>query len=387
VFGAGTAAYNQTTCVTGATTADALSDGSLEYILRIEDSSPLDGTGSGGADKGANIIYRYGTDGTRFGDSGYNTLTGTLLWPWPNQARIKQEMCTDLSITRGFCSGALTLTGYIWNYLGNGSPYEGGGVTVETTSLPNGTVGQSYAGTACLSATGGLGAPYTWSVTAGSLPTSVTLGSDGCWSGTPTVDNTFNFTVQACDAMPTCDTQAETIIITAAPTVDVTASPGDTYIVVRMTKAGLPYSDSCSAVVKVGEATQGTFTSTSGPSTRFIAATGLTASTAYNIDVTCTSASANRAISTTLATPSGGNRTVNIQLGAPPAFLATAARCIVDYGTTTAVSDGSVQDTTCSSGGSVDLTLPAGLRYWRHRWQTAADVVLATGAVQPLQVQ
>lgn len=390
VFGAQTAAYNQTTCVTGATTVDALSDTprSLEHILRIEaDSATLKGTGSGGADKGANIIYRYGTDGTRHGDSGYNTLTGTLLWPWPNQARIKQEMCTDLSITRGFCSGALTLTGYIWNYLGNGSPYEGAGVTVETTSLPNGTVGQSYAGTACLSATGGLGAPYTWSVTAGSLPTSVTLGSDGCWSGTPSVANTFNFTVQACDATPTCDPQTESIIINPAPSVDVVAMPGHNYIVAVFGKAGLPYSDSCDAVVKIGEATQATFTSTSGPSRRTLALTGLTASTAYNIDVTCTSASANRVTSTTLATPSGGNRTVSISVGAPTSVLPTAARVTVDYGATTAVSDGSIQNTNCGSGCTVNLALPAGLRYRRLRWQTAADVVLATSAVEPLLVQ
>jgi hypothetical protein len=27
------------------------------------------------------------------------------------------------------------------------------------------------------------------------------------------------------------------------------------------------------------------------------------------------------------------------------------------------------------------------LKYYRHKWQTASDVVLATGAVQPLLVQ
>jgi hypothetical protein len=296
-------------------------------------------------------------------------------------------MCTDSGISRGFCAGGgVTLTSYIWNYLGNGSPYEGAGVTVTTTSLPGGTVGTSYAGTACLVATGGLGAPYTWSVTAGSLPTSVTLGSDGCWSGSPTVANTYNFTVQACDSAPTCDTQTESIIITAAPTLDVVATPGADHILVRFGKAGLPFSDSCDAVVKIGEATQSTFTSSSGFATRPLALTGLTAATAYNIDITCPTATANRVTSTTLATASGGNRTVPVSLK-PSALLATAARVTVDYGTTTAVVDGSVQNTDCASGCTVNLTLPAGLRYYRWRWQTSGDAVIATSAVQPLQVQ
>jgi hypothetical protein len=39
--------------------------------------------------------------------------------PWPNEARIKTEMCAG--VTRGFCS-ATSLTDYIWGYLGNPAP-------------------------------------------------------------------------------------------------------------------------------------------------------------------------------------------------------------------------------------------------------------------------
>jgi hypothetical protein len=124
-------AYSQLACTTGCYTSNPTADGatpSLRYPARIESGSVLKGSGLSGADIGANIINRYGTDGTRSQDAGYNTLTSTPLWPWPNEARIKQEMCAG--VTRGFCStGArldgvnpVTLTTYIWEQLGNPMP-------------------------------------------------------------------------------------------------------------------------------------------------------------------------------------------------------------------------------------------------------------------------
>lgn len=44
---------------------------------------------------------RYGVDGSRFGDAGVNAAQGALL-PWPNDARIRAEMCIGTS--RGLCS-------------------------------------------------------------------------------------------------------------------------------------------------------------------------------------------------------------------------------------------------------------------------------------------
>jgi len=49
----------------------------LKYIARIENSSNLSGIGSSGADIGANIKTLIGISGTLFGETGYNTDTGT----------------------------------------------------------------------------------------------------------------------------------------------------------------------------------------------------------------------------------------------------------------------------------------------------------------------
>lgn len=119
--------YNQTT-PTNQLSGSPTALGALKYVTRVEAGSFLKGKGLGGADVGANVLYRYGVDGRRHGETNYNTLTTTSLWPWPNQDRIKADMCA--STTRGFCStgkaldgvSPVTFTSYIWELMGNRMP-------------------------------------------------------------------------------------------------------------------------------------------------------------------------------------------------------------------------------------------------------------------------
>jgi parallel beta-helix repeat protein len=121
-----------TTCSFGqcpSLNSNPLNDGSFIYPTRIESSSNLDGL-INGVELGARILYQYGATGSRFGEANYDTLSNISLWPWPNEARIKKEMCTDVSITRGFCStgtqlngsSSVTLSSYIWEFLGTAIP-------------------------------------------------------------------------------------------------------------------------------------------------------------------------------------------------------------------------------------------------------------------------
>ncbi|MEA3493671.1 MAG: IPT/TIG domain-containing protein [Candidatus Margulisiibacteriota bacterium] len=92
-------------------------------------------------------------------------------------------------------------------------------LNITTTSLAGGTQGVSYSRS--VSATGGT-APYTWSISAGSLPAGLSLNaSSGLISGTPTGTGTSNFTVQCSDSGAQTDTQALSINIgtAAQPTV------------------------------------------------------------------------------------------------------------------------------------------------------------------------
>jgi hypothetical protein len=87
---------------------------------------------------------------------------------------------------------------------------------ITTTSLPAGTVGQAYS--AQLNAQGGT-PPYSWSITAGSLPPGLSLSSDGVISGTPTQEGSFTFTVTVQDSAqpPNQASRQFTITINPAP--------------------------------------------------------------------------------------------------------------------------------------------------------------------------
>jgi hypothetical protein len=98
-------------------------------------------------------------------------------------------------------------------------------LAVGTTALPSPTVGQQYAAT--LSATGGI-APYTWSVSAGSLPAGLSLDSStGAITGTPTSAGSVTFTVTAADSSTggSTATGTFTINVAAASTALTTTTP------------------------------------------------------------------------------------------------------------------------------------------------------------------
>lgn len=71
------------------------------------------------------------------------------------------------------------------------------------STLTPGTLNVPYAAT--LSATGGT-APYSWSVTSGTLPVGLTLTAAGILSGTPATTGTSTFTVQVVDSASTPQT-------------------------------------------------------------------------------------------------------------------------------------------------------------------------------------
>jgi large repetitive protein len=98
-------------------------------------------------------------------------------------------------------------------------------LTVVTNSLPADQTGIVYS--QVLSATGGT-SPYTWSLTAGALPTGLTLSSGGTISGTPTAVGTCTFTVRVTDStipVPNTAYQALSIYVSAALSLDTTSLP------------------------------------------------------------------------------------------------------------------------------------------------------------------
>ena len=119
-------------------------------------------------------------------------------------------------------------------------------------ALPSGGVGTPY--TQALTAVGGT-APYTWQVSAGSLPGGLSLSpSSGTISGTPTSVGNFTFTVEVTDNNSFSTTKAFTLSIVSALTITTQPTlPGGA--------VGVAYSQS---VVVVGGSSPYTWSITSG---------------------------------------------------------------------------------------------------------------------------
>ena len=99
-----------------------------------------------------------------------------------------------------------------------------GAVQMSCTPLPNGCESQAYSAD-IFSVEGGT-APFTWSVSAGTLPPGLTLApSTGAITGTPTGAGTYNFTLRVVDSTGLTATQAQTITIADCAPPPTTTTP------------------------------------------------------------------------------------------------------------------------------------------------------------------
>jgi hypothetical protein len=144
-----------------------------------------------------------------------NTATGAITGTPTTAATASfTVMVTDSATpTAGTATKALSIT----------VSAAGAALTVTTVSpLPVEVLGTAYSQT--LAATGGT-APYTWTVSVGTLPAGLSLAaSTGIISGTPLVATTANFTVTVTDsATPTAGTATKALSITSSTPAGLTA--------------------------------------------------------------------------------------------------------------------------------------------------------------------
>ena len=77
------------------------------------------------------------------------------------------------------------------------NPVSGSLLQITTGSLPQGDQGSPYS--VVFAATGGT-TPYTWNISAGTVPPGTSMNGNGDFGGTPTTTGTFNFTAMVTDA-------------------------------------------------------------------------------------------------------------------------------------------------------------------------------------------
>jgi hypothetical protein len=276
--------YNQTLSAVGGTPPYTFTRSSGTLPTGV--SLATDGTMSGTPSAGGSFTFIIQTqDGT--GDSGFRTYSNVMIGSNsltiapPTLPNGTQSGGTGGPYTYSVSAGALpsglslnTSTGAIsgtpsaggsFNFTiravdGNNNfgtqPYTvvigGNSLTIGPTSLPNGTVSIAYSQT--VTASGGTGGPYTYSITSGSLPSGLSLNtSSGVISGTPSGGGAFSFNVHAVDGNGNFGNRGYTVDIGSnSLTVTPAALPGGTQGVsysqtVGATGGTAPYSFAVSA--------------------------------------------------------------------------------------------------------------------------------------------
>lgn len=283
---------------------DVTTDPAFSYITRIETASPYHNAGSSG-DIGANVINRY-QDGV---------LTGTALWPWPNEARIKTEMCNGVST--GWCSTTKTLTTYIWEYLGNTIPADIYGTTAPTltteaasslavtTATLNGTItalgganvtvsGFAYGTVSSLTTTI---ATTTGSGTASSVPTAITAAISSLTCAT-----TYYFRPYATNSVGTGLGTIVSFTTSACPDSTAPTIPsGLTATAVSSSQINLSWSASTDDVAVTGYHVYRGGVLIASPTGTSYSNTGLSASTAYSYTVSAFDAVPNESVQSSSA--------------------------------------------------------------------------------------
>lgn len=125
------------------------------------------------------------------------------------------------------------------------------GITIAPITLPTGYMGSAYppqGSAATMSASGGAGAPYTWSwaaAPASQIPQGLSLGaSSGAITGTPTAQGSYTVVITATDSATPANTTSVNLPITIGAGVTVTAPglsaayPGTVYTSLAFTASG-----------------------------------------------------------------------------------------------------------------------------------------------------
>jgi hypothetical protein len=398
----------------------------LLHLPHIETNSLLRGAASDGGDIGPNIIYEYGVSGTLWGDPGYDQLTTNPLWPFPHESVIKQDMssyncaptCTSGNYppaVRGFTStgnglygGSITLTSYIWEYLGNpcpsnicnyGPPQPDFSVAATSNSLQV-TAGGSATDTITIAALNGfagtvsLAVPGLPSGASGNFsPASVsTSGSSVLTISTTTsmAPGTYTLTITGTSGSTT-HTATAILNVTSATQPDFTLSASSSSL--RVTGGGSA-TDTASiaalngftgtvslAVSGLPSGASGSFSpasvSTSGSSVLSITTTASTAAGAYTLTITGASGSTSHtttvtlnvaatgqpdftlsASSSSLQVTAGGSTTDTVTIAALSGFMATVSLAV--SGLPSGASGSFSPANVTTSGSSVlSITIPA----------------------------
>ncbi|MBB4105838.1 beta strand repeat-containing protein [Allorhizobium borbori] len=217
-------------------------------------------------------------------------------------------------------------------------------ITVGALSQTSVNEGALYSQT--LAASGGTG-PYTYEVTAGSIPAGLNLSSDGILSGTPTADGTYMFTITATDSYGSPGSAAYTLFVMdgapVASTANLTVSANSSANPITPT-----VNSSTTYSLSVGNPQHGS-ASASGSQIFYTPAAGYSGTDSFTYTATNAYGFASQTVTVTVSAP-----TLTFSPGAGALTSGTVGTA---YSQTLAASGGTAPYTYAVTSGS----LPAGL--------------------------
>ncbi|MGA8540707.1 MAG: putative Ig domain-containing protein, partial [Terriglobales bacterium] len=194
---------------------------SANLTLVVNNSAPLQITTSG---------LPAGVVSTQYSTSAYLSVTGGVQpYTWSYTGSLPPGL--TLNAGTGQISGTPTATG-TFNFTAKVTDSSGptqsvtanlsitinGGLTITTSSVPNGSIGTQY--NATVNASGGL-QPYNWSIISGSTPPGLNFNNNNNSlniNGQPNTTGTYTFTAQVTDSENTSVSNSYTIVISNQPT-------------------------------------------------------------------------------------------------------------------------------------------------------------------------
>jgi uncharacterized protein YhjY with autotransporter beta-barrel domain len=190
--------FNFTVKATDSTTGTGPFSTSTSYTLSLTPATPVITTGSlPNATVGASYNQTIAASG---GNAPYTFSLAAGNWP-PGLSLSSGGVISGTPTSSGTYAFTVKLTDaagtIVTQTYYSGIVVGAPSIALTPSSLPGATQGSSYSKT--IGASGG-SAPYSYAITAGSLPSGLALSSAGVLSGTPTVSGNFSFTVTATDS-------------------------------------------------------------------------------------------------------------------------------------------------------------------------------------------
>jgi uncharacterized repeat protein (TIGR01451 family) len=190
--------------------------------------SPTNGAAGGGNDVTVTGTNLSGATAIEIGTAveftaGTPTTLNLCAAAAPGCFTVTSATSLDISDMPGHAAAAVQVRVVSLGIAGTGAYTYNAGPALLFPAPPSGEAAVAYSDQ--LTVTGGT-SPFTWSVSAGTLPSGVTLNaSTGLLSGTPATAGTYSFTVKVTDQSGLSDTEAVSLTIIAGPSLSFPAPP------------------------------------------------------------------------------------------------------------------------------------------------------------------